>query len=58
MDWILEDWEYPNDEIYAIERQRDLEMSLEKPIEFKIINKTKNDINKSPKVRGINKEVI
>jgi HD-like signal output (HDOD) protein len=58
MDWILEDWEYPTDEIYAIERQRDLEMSLEKPIEFKIINKTKNDINKSPKVRGINKEVI
>jgi hypothetical protein len=27
MDWILEDWEYPNDHIYAIERQKDIEAS-------------------------------
>lgn len=27
MDWILEDWEYPNDHIYAMERQYDLEVS-------------------------------
>lgn len=26
MHW-LEDWEYPNDHIYAIERQRDIEVS-------------------------------
>jgi hypothetical protein len=28
MDWILEDWEHPNDEIYAIERQRDIEAAM------------------------------
>ena len=28
MDWILEDWEYPNDEIYAMERQRDIEAAM------------------------------
>lgn len=27
MDWGLEDWEYPNDHIYAIERQKDIEIS-------------------------------
>lgn len=27
MDFILEDWEYPNDHIYAIERQKDIEAS-------------------------------
>jgi len=27
MDWGLEDWEYPNDHIYAIERQKDIEAS-------------------------------
>jgi hypothetical protein len=26
MDW-LEDWEYPNDHIYAMERQKDIESS-------------------------------
>lgn len=26
MNWF-EDWEYPNDHIYAIERQRDIEVS-------------------------------
>lgn len=60
MDWILEDWEYTSDEIYAIERQKEIEISCQKyePIKFKIINKTKNDINsKSSKVRGINQKV-
>jgi hypothetical protein len=28
MDWILDDWEYPNDEIYAIERQKDIEAAM------------------------------
>jgi len=27
MDWVLEDWEYPNDHIYAMERQYDIECS-------------------------------
>lgn len=27
MDWGLEDWEYPNDHIYAIERQKDIEIA-------------------------------
>lgn len=28
MDWILDDWEFPNDEIYAIERQKDIEAAM------------------------------
>lgn len=27
MDWGLEDWEHPNDHIYVIERQKDVEAS-------------------------------
>lgn len=27
MDWGLEDWEHPNDHIYTIERQKDVEAS-------------------------------
>lgn len=27
MDWGLEDWEHPNDHIYAVERQKDIEAS-------------------------------
>ena len=27
MDWGLEDWEHPNDHIYAVERQKDIEVS-------------------------------
>jgi hypothetical protein len=26
MDWILEDWEYPNDHIYAMERHHDIQV--------------------------------
>ena len=26
MDWILEDWEYPNDHIYAMERHHDMQI--------------------------------
>jgi hypothetical protein len=26
MDWILEDWEYPNDHIYAMERHYDMQL--------------------------------
>lgn len=60
MDWILEDWEYTSDEIYAMERQKEIEMSLKQyePIKIKIINKTEYDINsESSKVRGINQKV-
>jgi hypothetical protein len=28
MDWVLEDWEYPSDEIYAMERQKDIEAAM------------------------------
>ena len=28
MDWIFEDWDYPNDEIYAMERQKDIEAAM------------------------------
>lgn len=27
MDWVLQDWEYPNDHIYAMERQHDIEVA-------------------------------
>jgi hypothetical protein len=47
MDWIFEDWEYSNDEIYAMERQKDIEaamyqweeeqMSKKKPAIIKIV---------------------
>ena len=26
MDWILEDWEYPNDHIYAMERHHNIQV--------------------------------
>jgi hypothetical protein len=26
MDWVLEDWEYPNDHIYAMERHHDMQV--------------------------------
>jgi hypothetical protein len=26
MDWALEDWEYPNDHIYAMERHHDIQV--------------------------------
>ena len=26
MDWILEDWEYPNDHIYAMEKHHDMQL--------------------------------
>jgi ribosomal protein L5 len=26
MDWIVEDWEYPNDHIYAMERHHDMQL--------------------------------
>jgi len=28
MDWLCQDWEYPNDDMYAIERQRDIEAAM------------------------------
>jgi hypothetical protein len=29
VDWILDDWEYPNDEIHAMERQKDMEAAMQ-----------------------------
>lgn len=29
MDWILEDWEYPNDHIYAIEKEHDIQVACQ-----------------------------
>ena len=60
MDWIIEDWEYPDDEIYSLERQKDLEASWQEwerlPAYIKI---TKNDNkHESSKVRGVDQEVI
>jgi hypothetical protein len=26
MDWVLEDWEYPNDHIYAMEKHHDMQV--------------------------------
>jgi hypothetical protein len=26
MDWVLEDWEYPNDHIYAMEKHHDMQI--------------------------------
>jgi hypothetical protein len=28
VDWILEDWDYPSDEIYAMERQKEIEAAM------------------------------
>lgn len=30
MHWLNQDWEHPNDEIYAIERQMDIEVAWQK----------------------------
>lgn len=60
MDWS-EDWEYPNDHIYAMERQKDIEASWQqweeeqvtkkrKPAIIKIV---KHEINNKPStIRG------
>ena len=61
MDWMLQDWEYPNDYIYAIERQKEIEASWQqweeeqvskkrKPAIIKIV---KHEINNKPStIRG------
>lgn len=61
MDWVLQDWEYPNDHIYAMERQKDIEASWQeweeeqvsknrKPAIIKIV---KHEINNKPStIRG------
>lgn len=65
MNW-LEDWEYPNDHIYAMERQHDIEVSWQqweeerasknkKPAIIKIIKP--NEVNNSTStVRGVLQE--
>jgi hypothetical protein len=64
MNWS-EDWEYPNDEIYAIERQKEIEASWQqweeeqennkrKPAIIKVVTPiTKNEVKCKPStVRG------
>ncbi|MCI4437467.1 MAG: hypothetical protein JHC33_11730 [Ignisphaera sp.] len=56
MDWLLQDWEYTNDEIYAVERQKEIEAAWHKceneqenkkrkPAIIKIV---KHEINNKP----------
>lgn len=65
MDWLLEDWEYPNDHIYAFERERDVvdswhkweEEQAEKNRKPAIIKIVKHEINNKPStVRGAHQE--
>ena len=64
MDWVLQDWEYPNDHIYAIERQKEIEASWHqweeeqvsknrKPAIIKIVKLTENETECKPStIRG------
>ena len=64
MDWVLQDWEYPNDYIYAIERQKEIEASWQqweeeqvsknrKPAIIKIVKLTGNETEHKPStIRG------
>jgi hypothetical protein len=64
MDWVLQDWEYPNDHIYAIERQKEMEASWQqweeeqvsknrKPAIIKIVKLTENETERKPStIRG------
>jgi hypothetical protein len=64
MDWVLQDWEYPNDYIYAIERQKEIEASWQqweeeqvsknrKPAIIKIVKPTRNETEYKPStIRG------
>ena len=64
MDWVLQDWEYPNDHIYAIERQKEMEASWQqweeeqvsknrKPAIIKIVKPIVNEIERKPStIRG------
>lgn len=63
MKWF-EDWEHPNDHIYAIERQKDIEAAWQqweeeqvnkkrKPAKIKIVNLTKDETkHQSSEIRG------
>ena len=55
MDWVNQDWEYPNDEMYAIERQKDIEVSWQqweeeqvskrrKPALIKVLTPKKDEV--------------
>lgn len=64
MSWSMEDWEYPNDHIYAIERYQDVVNSWHKweeeqssknrlPAIIKIVKPTKDEIQHKPStIRG------
>ena len=45
MDWVNQDWEYPNDEMYAIERQKDIEVSWQQWEEEESKNRLPATIN-------------
>jgi len=54
MNWINEDWEYPTDEIYAIERYKLMEAEwqqweskhVRKPALIKVLKPTKDEIKR------------
>jgi hypothetical protein len=63
MDWLLEDWEYTNDEIYAVERQKEMEATWQeweenhkrKPAIIKVV--IKHETKRKPsEVRGAHQE--
>jgi len=67
MNWLCQDWEYPNDEMYAIERQRDIEAAMyqweeeqlsknRKPAIIKVV-KPKDEIKyRTSTIRGAHQE--
>lgn len=66
MDWLLQDWEYTCDEVYALERQKEVEASWQeweenrkrKPAIIKVVTPEKihEAKYKSSTVRGTNQE--
>ena len=52
MDWLLQDWEYTNDEIYAVERQKEIRKGVDNG--NMVFNKSKSRLR--PKLDEINKE--
>ena len=67
MNWF-EDWEYPNDHIYAIERQKDIEASWQQweeeqetknrlPAIIKVLTPITNEVSNRPStIRGANQK--
>lgn len=70
MSWPVEDWEYPNDHIYAMERYQDVVDSWHKweeeqeaknrlPAIIKVVKPTKDEVkHNTSKIRGAYQEGI